>query len=231
MLDNTNRETIPLRITASREGRPQPVPDLRHPTGRQVLAAVMEYLSMLPSPCLLFEILPLERLARRPGSLGRAITRLHQTGVVCLPWRLRLVLARLNPDYDPSLSAWPQSAAAYPRNLQAWPRVKRRLHQGRWLEGYSYFWAARRPATRQRLTLPLFYYLGGAHHPAPATLGVFAVSGLLHALWYPFIPLYFILARFDLAATLFAAIWAGYTLLGLPVAWYHHRRGRKKQRK
>jgi len=183
------------------------------PAAGEIYAAVLEYLSMLPSLALLFELLP----ARIP-----CLNRLAELRVICIPMFLRLWISKLCPHYDPHLSAWPRSAREYMsreipyrRRLQ---RLKRLWAAGRWLDAYEFWWACRRPATRRRLTLPLYNYLGGDRNPSLATTGVFALSGLLHALWYPLFPLYVWLSYYDAAFKVFVSLWLGYGLLGIPVA-------------
>lgn len=183
------------------------------PRSGEIFAAVLEYLSMLPSPTLLFELLP----------AGTArLEKLAELRVVCLPMFFRQWINRLCPYYDPHLKAWPRSAREYllkeipyRRRLR---RFKRLLAAGRWLDAYEFWWACRRPATRKRLTMPLYSYLGGDSRPVRATMGVFALSGLLHALWYPLFPLYAWLSFYDTAFILFMTLWLGYTLMGIPVA-------------
>lgn len=187
-----------------------------HPPGPkagEIYAAVLEYLSMLPSFALLLELLPF----RLPF-----LERLAKLKVLCLPMPIRLWINKLCPEYDPHLSAWPQSVGDYlareaprKRRLQ---RSRKLLSEGRWLDAYEFWWACRRPATRKRLTIPLYNYLGGDKRPFGATIGVFALSGLLHALWYPLLPLYAWLSYYGSAFKVFVFLWLGYSLLGIPVA-------------
>ncbi len=183
------------------------------PTLRLIITATLEYLSMLPSYSLLFDLLPF-----KPAFFNSLVNR----RVVCLPLRLRIWLSEKVPGYDPHLRAWPKSAKEYAdqegtkKRLRA--RFRRLLAAGRWLDAYEFWWACRRPATRRRLTIPLYTYLGGDGNAFLATMGVFAWSGFLHALWYPLLPVYVLLARWNLASIFFFTIWLGYSLLGLPVA-------------
>jgi hypothetical protein len=206
---------------------------MRYTALRQAIAATLEYLSMLPSPQLLFEMIPLKRWVE-PAPTGTVLQRLVHFFYNAPAWRLprfiRMLFAMLNPDYDPDLKAWPTSVREYERMhncATAGKRLRQLLARRAWLRAYAWFWASRRPATRKRLIKPLFYFFGGKQRPALATIGVFAWSGLLHAVWYPLLPLYPFLARLDLALYCFFGIWATYTTLGVPVAIYHHLRGRR----
>jgi hypothetical protein len=183
------------------------------PEAGEIYAAVLEYLSMLPSLALLFELLPV-RIS--------CLDRLAELRVICMPMFLRLWIGKLCPHYDPQLSAWPRSAreclAGEVHHRRRLRRCKRLWAAGRRLDAYEYWWACRRPATRKRLTMPLYNYLGGDRKPFLATSGVFALSGLLHALWYPLFPLYAWLSYYDAAFKVFVSLWLGYGLLGMPVA-------------
>lgn len=200
---------IPVNEQGSKPGRrPSTKPGLWF-----IIAATLEYLSMLPSCSILFDLLHFNH-ARFDSLANRR--------VVCLPFRLRLWIAGKVPGYDPYLKAWPKTAKEYAeaekfkKRLQA--RFRRFMAAGRWLDAYEFWWACRRPATRRRLTIPLYSYLGGDGNAFIATMGVFTWSGFLHALWYPLLPLYALLARWNLALMFFLTIWFGYSLLGLPVA-------------
>jgi hypothetical protein len=147
---------------------------------------------------------------------------------------MRLLIAKLLPEYDPYLRAWPHSALEYEELESAGEhhrkRIRKLLLTGRWLDAYEHWWACRRPATRRRLTLPLYGLLGGDERPVLATLGVFFWSGLLHALWYPLIPVYIWLAYRDKAFSLFVLLLLLYVLLGLPVAIHKGLRHRRNAR-
>lgn len=179
----------------------------------EIYAAILEYLSMLPSFALLFELLPF-RLS--------FLDRLSGIKVICLPMPLRLWIKKLCPQYDPHLSAWPRTAGDYmareASRRRRLHRIRKLLSEGRRLDAYEYWWASRRPATRKRLTIPLYNFLGGDRRPIGATIGVFALSGLLHALWYPLLPLYAWLFYYGPAFKFFVSLWLGYSLLGIPVA-------------
>ncbi|GBF34719.1 hypothetical protein DCCM_3839 [Desulfocucumis palustris] len=183
------------------------------PAAGEIYAAILEYLSMFPSIALLIELTPV----RLPF-----LDRLADLPVICLPMFLRLWISRLCPGYDPHLSAWPRTARDYlAREIppgRRRRRIQRLLEERRWLDAYEFWWACRRPATRKRLTLPLYNFLGGDNRPFWATTGVFALSGLLHALWYPLFPLYAWLSVYHMAFKVFISLWLGYILLGIPVA-------------
>ena len=178
---------------------------------KQIIAATLEYFSIMPSYSLLFELLPVKL---------SFFNSLESRSAVCLPLKFRLWIARLCPGYDPYLKAWPKTAKEYSERENKYyrARLRRLLDARRWLDAYELWWACRRPATRRRLAIPLYTYLGGDRNAFFATLGVFTWSGFLHALWYPLLPVYVLLIRWHLALTLFLTIWLGYSLLGLPVA-------------
>lgn len=184
------------------------------PNMKQIFAATMEYFSMLPSCSLLLELMPLHKLG--------LYQKIAAYNVICLPMFIRKGLARLCPDYDPYLKAWPRTAQEYMMKQNASrrqrARIRRLLASGRFFDAYEYWWACRRPATRRRLTLPLYTYLGGDKRAFLATMGVFFWSGLLHALWYPLLPVYLCLDSPLSALKVFLFLWVGYSLLGLPVA-------------
>lgn len=184
------------------------------PNLKQIFAATMEYFSMLPSCSLLMELIPLHRLG--------LYNKIAAYNVICLPMFVRKGLARLCSDYDPHLKAWPRTAQDYVNRQNAGrrqrARIKRLVLAGRILDAYEYWWACRRPATRRRLTLPLYSYLGGDRRAFLATMGVFFWSGLLHALWYPLLPVYLYLDSPLAALKVFLSLWGGYSLMGLPVA-------------
>jgi hypothetical protein len=69
-----------------------------------VCAAVLEYLSMLPSLALFFEIMP-----GRPVFLQR----ITQWKVICLPMLIKNWLSKICPGYDPYLRSWPHSVDEY----------------------------------------------------------------------------------------------------------------------
>lgn len=213
--------------TVNKQGSEPDIQSSTQQTFRLIIAATLEYLSMLPSYSLLFEFSPF-----KPALFNSLANR----RVVCLPFRLRFWIAGKVPGYDPYLKAWPKTAQEYAelettrKRLRA--RFRRLLTAGRWLDAYEFWWACRRPATRKRLTIPLYAYLGGDGNAFFATMGVFAWSGFLHALWYPLLPLYAWLSLHHLALRLFLTLWLGYIFLGLPVAikkWQKKFRGEDRK--
>jgi hypothetical protein len=194
----------------------------------QVLAATLEYFSLLPTFIFISEYLPLERWQGAPGLTGRVARFFSHARPLPLPWPWRRLLARLVPGYDPHLRTWLRAAGSED-HIQRYRQIRLKIfaliQQHRWLEAYVYFWSTRRSATSRRLLLPLYTCLGGKKRPVLSTMAIFAWSGLLHALWQPLWPVYLFLwarGRGD-AAALFGGIWLAYTLFGLPVAWHHWR--------
>ncbi|MDN5362070.1 MAG: hypothetical protein PWP70_1117 [Moorella sp. (in: firmicutes)] len=203
-----------------------------NPAGRrQVLAATLEYFSLLPTGIFISEYFPLERWQGVGGPAGRLVRLLYRTRPVPLPWPWRRLLARLVPGYDPYLRAWLREAGGEEmvrRHRQVRLKILALLRQRRSLEAYVYFWSTRRSATSRRLLLPLYICLGGKDRPVLSTMGIFTWSGLLHALWQPLWPVYLFLWPAGFTLPLFFTIWLVYTLLGVPVAWYRYRQQKLK---